>query len=58
LVSKAKKGKRKGPKGNNEGETLQSIKKKELSKIKCFACHKGGHYASQCLEKKKAHGKS
>jgi hypothetical protein len=28
-----------------------------LSKIKCFACHKSGHYASQCLEKKKGRGK-
>jgi hypothetical protein len=33
-------------------------KKKDLSKIKCFTCHKSGHYASQCLEKKKGRGKS
>jgi hypothetical protein len=23
-----------------------------LNKIKCFTCHKSGHYVSQCLEKK------
>jgi hypothetical protein len=48
LVSQAKKGK---GKGNSEGATSQ-LGKKDLSKIKCFACHKIGHYASQCREKK------
>jgi hypothetical protein len=56
LVSQAKKRKGKGSKGNSEGETSQS-RKKDLSKIKCFTCHKNGHYASQCLEKKKGQGK-
>jgi hypothetical protein len=28
-------------------------KKKDMSKVKCFACHKTDHYASQCLNKKK-----
>jgi hypothetical protein len=26
---------------------------KDLSKVKCFHCHKKGHYASKCLERKK-----
>jgi hypothetical protein len=29
-----------------------------LSKLKCYICHKNGHYASQCLEKKKGKGKT
>jgi hypothetical protein len=55
LVSKTIKGKGKGSKkkGNSGGGTSQPRKKKELSKIKCFSCHKNGNYASQCLEKKK-----
>jgi hypothetical protein len=28
-------------------------KKKDMSKVKCFACHKTGHYTSQCSNKKK-----
>jgi hypothetical protein len=39
------------PRGNSEESTSQPGKK-DLSKIKCFACHKYGHYASQCPEKK------
>jgi hypothetical protein len=27
--------------------------KKDMSKVKCFACHKTDHYTSQCLNKKK-----
>jgi hypothetical protein len=27
-------------------------KKKDMSKVRCFACHKIGHYASQCPNKK------
>jgi hypothetical protein len=55
LVSKTRKGKGKSSskKGNNDGGSSQPGKKKDLSKIKCFSCHKNGHYASQCLEKKK-----
>jgi hypothetical protein len=36
-------------KENIGGEsTPQAEKKKDLNKVKCFACHKSGHYASQC----------
>jgi len=47
LVSMAKK----GSKGNNEWVTSQP-RKKDLSKCKCFICHKSGLYALQCSEKK------
>jgi hypothetical protein len=59
LASQARKGKGKGcnKKGNNEGETSQLRKKKDLSKIKYFVCHKSGHYASQCLENNKGREK-
>jgi hypothetical protein len=55
LVSKTRKGKGKSSskKGNSDGGSSQPGKKKDLSKIKCFSCHKNGHYASQCPEKKK-----
>jgi hypothetical protein len=60
LVSKTRKGKGKSSskKGNNDGGSSQPGKKKDLSKIKCFSCHKNGHYASQCPEKKKGKGKT
>ena len=41
----------------NEGETSQDKKKKDVSKVKCFTCHKSGHFASQCHYKKKGKGK-
>jgi hypothetical protein len=34
-------------KGKSEESTSQ-LGKKDLSKIKCFSCHKHDHYASQC----------
>ena len=27
--------------------------KKDMNKVRCFACHKTDHYASQCLKRKK-----
>jgi hypothetical protein len=32
-------------------------KNKDLSKVKCYACHKQGHYASHCPERKKGGNK-
>jgi hypothetical protein len=59
LIGQTKKGRGKGPskdKGMSEESTSQPGKK-DLSKIKYFICHKHGHYASQCPEKKKGKGK-
>lgn len=33
-------------------------KKKDMSKVKCFACHKPRHFTNQCPNKKKHKGKS
>jgi hypothetical protein len=41
-----------GPKGGNKPKDKG---KKDMSKVKCFACHKFGHYAGQCSNKKKKH---
>jgi hypothetical protein len=32
---------------------MEKGNKKDMSKVKCFSCHKTGQYASQCLNKKK-----
>jgi hypothetical protein len=50
LATTSKKKFKKGPKGGNKpkGEG-----KKDMSKVKCFACHMFGHYAGQCPNKKK-----
>jgi hypothetical protein len=51
LASQAKKGKFK--KIVSGESTSQDDKKKDMSKVKCYACHKFGHYAGQCPNKKK-----
>jgi hypothetical protein len=54
LIGQTKKGRGKGPnKGKGKSEEPASHPRKDLNKIKCFICHKNGHYASQCMEKKK-----
>jgi hypothetical protein len=50
LAANNKKKFKKGPKGGNKPK---SEGKKDMSKVKCFACHKFGHYAGQCPNKKK-----
>ena len=42
LTAKGKKKNKKGPKKG--GAKQQNGKKKDLSTVKCFACHKMGHY--------------
>ena len=51
LTAKGKKKNKKGPK--KSGAKQQDGQKKDLSIVKCFACHKMGHYVGQCLNKKK-----
>jgi len=47
------------PKKSVRGEaTSQDEKMKEMKKFKCFSFHNFGHYASQCLNKKKGEGKA
>jgi len=58
LFGQSNKGRGKRPnkgQGKSEESTLQP-RKNDLSKIKCFSCHKHSHYASQCLDKKKGKG--
>jgi hypothetical protein len=50
LATTSKKKFKKGPKG---GHKPKGERKKDMSKVKCFACHKFGHYAGQCPNKKK-----
>ena len=52
----AKGKKKKGPKKGGAKQQQQSGQKKDLSKIKCYACQAFGHYASQCPSKKKKKG--
>jgi hypothetical protein len=52
LASQARKGKfRKISSG--ESIAQDGKKKKDMRKVKCFACHKFGHYAGKCLHRKK-----
>jgi hypothetical protein len=53
LASQAKKGKGKVRMNTGGDSSSQAGTRKDLSKVNCFHCHKKGHYASQCLERKK-----
>jgi hypothetical protein len=50
LFSNIKKNFKKGPKCGNKPKGEGN---KYMSKVKCFACHKFGHYAGHCPNKKK-----
>jgi hypothetical protein len=58
LSSQTKKGKGKVRKNTGGDLFSQADTGKDLSKVKCFHCHKKGHYASQCLERKKGGNKT
>ena len=47
-----KKAGKKGPKGGDKKKS-GGEQQRDMSKVKCFACHKFGHYAVQCPNKKK-----
>lgn len=48
-----KQGRAKGrPRRILEEKLPQELKRRDMGKVKYFACHKFGHYASQCLNKK------
>lgn len=44
----------KAKKGFNKGSNSKEEKKKDMSKIKCYGCHKFGHYRNNCPLKKNA----
>jgi hypothetical protein len=52
-VALATKGKGKSKKGSKGGNKQKGGGKKDMSKVKSFACHQFGHYAGQCPNKKK-----
>ena len=53
VVLAAKGKKKKFKKGSKDGAKQHDGEKKDMGKVKCFACQKLGHYAGQCPNKKK-----
>ena len=55
LVAKGKKKKvnKKGPKEGDKKKKGVEQQQRDMSKVKCFACHKFGHYVVQCPNRKK-----
>jgi hypothetical protein len=50
---KVDKGARQGPKMGAKPQESGSGKKRDMSKVKCFACKKMGHYVGQCPNRQK-----
>jgi hypothetical protein len=44
---------RKGIRNNSSRTEASPEQKKDLSKVKFFACHQKGYYSSQCPKRKK-----
>jgi hypothetical protein len=55
LVRRMGKGNKKEHKKGKKEDSNRG--KKDLSNVKCLRCHQKGHYASQCLERKKGKAK-
>ena len=56
LASKARKGK--GKASHFKSNSSHGGKKGDMSKVRCFNCHKMGHYATNCPSKKSKKGSS
>jgi hypothetical protein len=55
---KVGKGTKQGPKGGAKSQENGSGQKRDMSKVKCVACKKMGHYVGQCPNRKKSCGTS
>ena len=56
LASKVRKGK--GKASHFKLNSSHGGKKDDMSKVRCFNCHKMGHYATNCPSKKSKKGSS
>jgi len=56
LASKARKGK--GKASHFKSNSSHGGKKGDMSKVRCFNCHKMGHYVTNCPSKKSKKGSS
>jgi hypothetical protein len=53
---KVDKGTKQGPKGGAKSQESGSGQKRDMNKVKCFACKKMGHYVGQCSNRKNKMG--